>query len=156
MAKDGSGQTSLDAFSNPPRTLHMPSMEHSATTATDEVIYHDLAKMYPHPPVPVKSDGLVIHRAILHDVTGVCELLDWLADGEAVIVEMERLMARDVELQSALKQLSTFIETDLGGQIVKVTDSRLMLLPPGCKGLRGVEVESTEDEPSSDLARGYL
>lgn len=134
----------------------MPSMEQEAPTPKNDVVYHDLGKMYPHPPVPVNSDGLVIHRAILHDVTGVCELLDWLADGEAVIVEMERLMARDVELQAALKQLSTFIENDLGGQIVKVTESRLMLLPSGCKGLRGVEVESTTDEPSSDLARGYL
>ena len=99
---------------------------------------------------------MVIHRAILHDVTGIYKLLDWLADGEAVIVEMERLMARDVELQAALKQLSTFVEGDMGGQIVKVTESRLMLLPPGCKGLRGVEVESTEDKPSADLSRGYL
>ena len=134
----------------------MPSMEQEASTPTNEVVYHDLAKMYPHPPVPVTREGLVIHRAILHDVTGIYELLDWLANGETVIVEMERLMARDVELQTALKQLSTFIEGDLGGQIVKVTETRLMLLPPGCKGLRGVEVESTEDEPSADLARGYL
>ncbi|MGY8670431.1 MAG: hypothetical protein ACKVJ7_05220 [Candidatus Poseidoniales archaeon] len=156
MAEDSGGQTSLDAFNNPPRTLHMPSMEQEATTPTNDVVYHDLGKMYPHPPVPVNRDGLVIHRAILHDVTGVGKLLDWLADGEAAIIEMERLMARDVELQAALKQLSTFIENDLGGQIVKVTESRLMLLPSGCKGLRGVEVESTADEPSSDLARGYL
>jgi len=156
MAEDGSEQTSLDAFNNPPRTLHMPSMEQEASAPTNEVVYHDLAKMYPHPPVPINSNGLVIHRAILHDVTGIYKLLDWLADGEAVIVEMERLMARDVELQTALKQLSTFVESDIGGQIVKVTESRLMLLPPGCKGLRGVEVESTEDEPSADLARGYL
>ena len=156
MAEDSRGQTSLDAFNNPPRTLHMPSMEQKASTPTNDVIYHDLAKMYPHPPVPVDIDGLVIHRAILHDVTGVHELLDWLADGEAVIVEMERLMARDVELQAALKQLSAFIENDLGGQIVKVTESRLMLLPSGCKGLRGVDVESTADSPSADLSRGHL
>jgi SepF-like predicted cell division protein (DUF552 family) len=156
MAEGGEGQTSLDAFNNPPRTLHMPSIEQESSTPTNEVVYHDLAKMYPHPPVPINSDGLVIHRAILHDVTGIYKLLDWLADGEAVIVEMERLMARDIELQAALKQLSTFVESDMGGQIVKVTESRLMLLPPGCKGLRGVEVESIEDEPSADLSRGYL
>ena len=34
------------------------------------------------------------------------------------------------------------METDLGGQIIRLTDTRLMLLPPGCRGIRGVESEA--------------
>ena len=38
--------------------------------------------------------------------------------------------------------MHTFIEGDLGGQIIQLTDTRLMLLPPGCRGLKGVEMEA--------------
>ena len=41
--------------------------------------------LYPNAPVPKVADGLVIHRATLHDVTGTFQLMDWLADGEAAI-----------------------------------------------------------------------
>ena len=51
-----------------------------------------MGKLYPDAPVPKVADGLVIHRAILHDLTGVPKLLDWIADGEAAIVRMEKLM----------------------------------------------------------------
>ena len=55
---------------------------------------------------------------------------------------MGRLMAREVELQSALQELTDFIEGDMGGQMVKITDTRLLLLPPGSRGIRGVEMEA--------------
>ena len=83
------------------------------------------------------ADGLVIHRAVLHDLTGVPQLMDWVADGEAAIVRMEKLMNRELELKTAIERLDLFVESDLGGQIIRLTDSRLMLLPPGCRGIRG-------------------
>jgi SepF-like predicted cell division protein (DUF552 family) len=101
-----------------------------------------MGRLYPDAPVPKVADGLVIHRAILHDLTGVPKLLDWIADGEAAIVRMEKLMNRELELQSAIERLSLFVETDIGGQIIRLTDSRLMLLPPGCRGIRGLESEA--------------
>ncbi len=145
MAEDNERQTSLDTFSGaPPRTLHLPSQVERQPIIENKNSkkYHDMGDLYPNAPVPDKLDGLVLHRATLHDVTGVNTLLNWLSDGEAVIVEMGRMMGRDVELTTALEQLTRFIEHDMKGQIVRLTDSRLMLLPPGCRGVRGVDSEA--------------
>lgn len=148
-------QSSLDSFMNgaepkpeeeratPLRTFDMPSQRNIvSTTRENEVVYHDLGRLYPNPPIPNSTQGMVIHRAVLHDLTGIPEIMNWLADCEAAIVEMGRLMNREFEFTSALERLSSFIEDDLGGQIVQITDTRLMLLPPGCKGVRGVEAEA--------------
>ena len=125
-------------------TFEMPSM--SKSTKKNEVpsklIFHNLGNKYPDPPITSKDTGLVVHRAVLNDMTGISTLLDWLADGHASIVEMGRLIKRDTEFSAALDQLHTFIEGDLGGQIIQITDTRLMLLPPGCRGLKGVEMEA--------------
>lgn len=125
-------------------TFEMPSM--SKSTKKNEVpsklIFHNLGNKYPDPPITSYETGLVVHRAVLNDMTGISTLLDWLADGHASIVEMARLIKRDTEFSAALDQLHTFIEGDLGGQIIQITDTRLMLLPPGCRGLKGVEMEA--------------
>ena len=125
-------------------TFEMPSM--SKSTKKNEVpsklIFHNLGNKYPDPPITSNDTGLVVHRAVLNDMTGISSLLDWLADGHASIVEMGRLIKRDTEFSAALDQLHTFIEGDLGGQIIQITDTRLMLLPPGCRGLKGVEMEA--------------
>ncbi len=149
------GQSSLDSFMSEPdsdsdsesvtplRTFDMPSNSSIASTNREnEVVYHDLGRLYPNPPIPTSNQGMVIHRAVLHDLTGIPEIMDWLADGEAAIVEMGRLMNREFEFTSALDRLSAFVEDDIGGQIVQITDSRLMLLPPGCRGVRGVDTEA--------------
>jgi SepF-like predicted cell division protein (DUF552 family) len=130
--------------SNPLRSFNMPSSEDSAvrTTPKTKLVFHDLEKMYPHPPMKDETNGLVIHRAVLHDLTGVGQLMDWLSDDHGAIVEMGRLMKRDVEFTTALKQLNQFVEGDLGGQIIQITDSRLMFLPPGCRGVKGVDTEA--------------
>ena len=106
--------------------------------------------------MPKEPGGLVLHRAVLHDLTGIETLLDWLSDGDAVIVEMEKLMTRELELNAALEQLNIFIVGDLGGQIVQLTDSRLMLLPPGCRGVKGVETEAFAAEPEELGKGGFL
>jgi SepF-like predicted cell division protein (DUF552 family) len=129
---------------NPLRSFDMPSSEDSVvrTTPKTKLVFHDLEKMYPHPPMKDESNGLVIHRAVLHDLTGVGQLMDWLSDDHGAIVEMGRLMKREVEFSTALKQLNQFVEGDLGGQIIQITDSRLMFLPPGCRGVKGVDTEA--------------
>jgi len=125
-------------------TFEMPSMQQikEKSAAPTGLVYHDLEKMYPNPPIKDSSSGIVVHRAVLNDITGCSTLLDWLAEGHASIVEMNRLIKREVEFSSAINQLHTFIEGDLGGQIIQITDTRLMLLPPGCRGVRGIEMEA--------------
>lgn len=153
MSEEGDKQTSLDSFDgSAPRPLNLPSQEPDIRTPnnTNSNRYHDMEKLYPNAPVPKIADGLVIHRAVLHDLTGVPQLLDWLADGEAAIVRMEKLMTRELELQTAIERLNKFVESDLGGQIIRLTDSRLMLLPPGCRGVRGVDAEAFSVD-NSDL-----
>ena len=130
--------------SKPLRTFSMPSMQLRETVATPEaeVIYHKLGEMYPHAPIIDSQHGLVLHRAVLNDITGCGQLMDWVADDHAVIVEMNRLMKKTVEFNSAIARLNTFIDSDLGGQIIQMTETRLMLLPPGCRGVRGVDMEA--------------
>ena len=125
-------------------TFEMPSMSKTAkkNEVPSKLIFHNLANKYPSPPITTNETGLVVHRAVLNDITGTSTLLDWLADGHASIVEMGRLIKRDTEFSTALDELHTFIEGDLGGQIIQITDTRLMLLPPGCRGLKGVEMEA--------------
>ena len=153
MSEEEDKQTSLDSFDgSAPRRLNLPSQEPDIRPPnnTNSNRYHDMDKLYPNAPVPKVADGLVIHRAVLHDLTGVPQLLDWLADGEAAIVRMEKLMTRELELQTAIERLNAFVESDLGGQIIRLTESRLMLLPPGCRGVRGVDAEAFSVD-SSDL-----
>ena len=128
----------------PLRTFNMPSMEKNQpqTTPASEVIYHDLGELYPNPPILDSGNGMVLHRAVLNDITGCGQLMDWVADDHAVIVEMNRLMKKTVEFNAALAHLNTFIDGDLGGQIIQMAETRLMLLPPGCRGVRGVEMEA--------------
>ena len=135
----------------PLRSFDMPSMHQQAVVAqpTTTAKFHDLGKRYPHPPIPVEGGGLVLHRAVLNDLTGCAPLLDWLADGHAVIVEMNRLMKRTVEFNAAIDQLNGFIKNDLGGEILKMTSTRLLLLPPGCRGVNGVEMEAFAVEPGN-------
>lgn len=158
--EEGGGQPSLHSFSTemvesiedvlatptdlPLRRLDMPSSRPTGEVPPPpaRVRYHDLGSKYPAAPIPSGENGLVLHRGILRDLTGVRDLLDWLSDGEVVIVEVGRLMQRKVEFSTALAQLHSFVEEDLGGQIVQLTSSRLLLLPPGCRGVRGVEDEA--------------
>ena len=88
MSEERDKQTSLDSFDgSAPRRLNLPSQEPAITAPSNSNSnrYHDMEKLYPNAPVPKVADGLVIHRAVLHDLTGVPQLLDWLADGEAAL-----------------------------------------------------------------------
>lgn len=151
MSEEEDKQTSLDSFNGQaPRRLNLPSQEPTISSVVSDVSnrYHDMEKLYPNAPVPKVAGGLVIHRAMLHDLTGVPQLMDWVADGEAVIVRMEKMMNRELECQTAIERLNLFVEKDLGGQIIRLTESRLMLLPPGCRGIRGLDAEAFSVDPS--------
>ena len=50
--------------------------------------------------------------------------------------------------------LYQFIEGDAQGQIIRITDTRLLLLPQGCRGIRGTEMEGFAAE-SDDLKDVY-
>lgn len=135
--KQKNATSSLNTFDMPSMSGQKPKNQVPSTK-----IYHNLGNKYPDPPITSSDTGLVVHRAVLNDITGTSTLLDWLADGHASIVEMGRLIKRDTEFNAALDAMHTFIEGDLGGQIIQLTDTRLMLLPPGCRGLKGVEMEA--------------
>ena len=125
------------------RRFRMPSSEHedASRPPTSTMTYHDLNTLYPSAPVPLDEGGMVLHNATLHDLTGCHQLMDWVADGHACIVEMKRLIKRKTEFSQALNWLHTFIEGDLQGQIIQMTETRLMLLPEGCRGLKGTDME---------------
>ncbi|MCS5536476.1 MAG: hypothetical protein NZ770_00080 [Candidatus Poseidoniaceae archaeon] len=136
--------TGIDPTNKEPlRRIEMPSertLGHAHPPPAD-VLYHDLERLYPAAPIP-EEGGFVLHRGMLQDLTGLPQLLDWVSDGDVAIVEMGRMMQREVEFETALNQLHIFIENDLKGQIVQLTASRLLLLPPGCRGIRGVDDEA--------------
>ena len=72
MSEESDKQTSLDSFDGAaPRRLNLPSQQPSipATSNSNSTRYHDMEKLYPNAPVPKVADGLVIHRAVLHDLT---------------------------------------------------------------------------------------
>jgi SepF-like predicted cell division protein (DUF552 family) len=74
-------------------------------------------------------------------LTGVEQLQDWLSEGDIVIVELKRLMNRGSEFKQAVSRLQIFIEKDIGGEMVQLGDSRLMLLPGVFRGIEGIDTE---------------
>lgn len=116
----------------PLRTFTLPSTEQDSDPMPDQRRrYHRMEDLYPHAPVPLVPDGVVLRRATLLDLTGVPTLLDWVSDGSIILVELRRLMARETEFTEAVKRLGDLIEGDMGGKMVMLTDERLLLLPPG-------------------------
>lgn len=139
-----------------PRSFAMPSNRQGAvrplptTTAT----YHDLGVLYPNAPVPLFEGEMVLHNSTLLDLTGCGTLMDWVAEGHGCIVEMKRLMNRRTEFNQALSMLNEFVEGDVHGQIIRITDTRLLLLPQGCRGIRGTDMEGFAVSPD-DLTDVY-
>ena len=135
MAKTGS---------NEPRWIEMPSVTNDSGSAMEPgQDYHDLADRYPDAPVPRGASDAVVHRAVLDDITGVPMVMDWVSDGDLVIVEMSRMLGRELELQTAVERLRIFVEDDLCGEVVRLGDTRLMLLPPLFESTRRSEGQTT-------------
>ena len=69
-------------------------------------------------------------------------VMDWVSDGDLVIVEMSRLLGRELELQTAVERIRSFVEDDLSGEVVRLGDSRLLLLPVNFESTR-----KSDDQP---------
>ncbi len=107
-------------------------------------VYHDLAQLYPHAPVPRKIGETVVQRAVLHDVNGLESILDWAADGSVVIVELGNIIDRNFELNTAIEHITKFVKGDLGGSLLQLGDERVLILPPTVVGLEGLDREVHE------------
>jgi len=120
-----------------PKWVEMPSIsDHISGSIEPGEPYHDLGMKFPHAPVPRTQGDVIVHRALLEDVTGIAQLMDWISDGDIVIVEMTGLMSRDMELQLAVGKIQEFVEGDMRGQLVRLGNSRLLLLPPTFESAR--------------------
>ena len=125
-----------------PRWMDMPSIAESQPEPVKPTqLYHDLGDLYPDAPVPMIRGEAIIHRAILHDISGIDSLFDWVSDGDVAIVELRRLIHREIEFANCITRLQELIEGDLGGTLVQVGEDRLILLPAGFAALKGVENE---------------
>ena len=117
--------------SDEPKWIEMPSLRNNSNNSIDvEQDYHDLGERYPQAPVPKLSNDTLIHRASLEDITGIPMIMDWIADGDIVIVEMSSIINREIELQTAVSKLQNFIEDDIKGTVFGLGHNRLLLLPP--------------------------
>ena len=103
--------------------------------------YHDLGDLYPDAPIPMMRGEAIIHRAVLQDSSGIEPLFDWVAAGDVAIVELKRLIQREVEFANCVSRLQELIEGDLGGALVQVGEDRLILLPAGFAAVKGVDNE---------------
>ena len=114
-----------------PKWIEMPSLPNNSINSIDvEQDYHDLGERYPQAPVPKHSDDTLIHRASLEDITGIPMIMNWIADGDIVIVEMSSIINREIELQTAVSKLQKFIEDEIKGTVFGLGHNRLLLLPP--------------------------
>ena len=114
-----------------PKWIEMPSLPNNSINSIDvEQDYHDLGERYPQAPVPMRSSDTLIHRASLEDITGIPMIMNWIADGDIVIVEMSSIINREIELQTAVSKLQKFIEDEIKGTVFGLGHNRLLLLPP--------------------------
>ncbi|RJU99192.1 MAG: hypothetical protein DWC11_07105 [Candidatus Poseidoniales archaeon] len=162
-------QSSLDAFTGAPeeqaRTpvgapleqFDMPSLRHDARRVPEAPTVphacHDLRNLYPDAPVPTGPDAPVIHRASLNSVEGIGQVMDWAADGHITLLDLAPLFGRRDDFRTALDHLSVFVEDDLGGRLLQLTDTRLLVLPQGVEGVRGVEDAPESVRPEGDGRR---
>ena len=100
--------------SSGPKWIEMPSLPSNINSSIDaEQDYHDLGERYSQAPVPKRAKDTVIHRASLEDITGIPELMNWISDGDIVILEMGSMINREIELQIAVSKLQKFIRMKL-------------------------------------------
>lgn len=114
-----------------PRWIEMSEISNSIEgEITPGENYHDLGTKYPDAPIPREDDDVIIRRCVLKDLTGVSTILDWISDGDLVIIEMSKLMNRETELHAAIKKIRDFVELDLCGSVLQLGKTRLLILPP--------------------------
>jgi SepF-like predicted cell division protein (DUF552 family) len=131
------------------KSFQMPSIarDPSEQKARTHIEFHDLSEIYPYAPVPVLPGKLVLQYATLHDFTGTEQIMNWAADGHAAIVDMGQIMKRQTEFSTSISLLHEFIELDLKGQIIKLNQDRVLILPAGVRGVDGLEMEPFAVDP---------
>ncbi len=134
---------SVKPFSNKPiESLVMPSLNPKKNIVKkNSVIYHDLERLYPDANIS-SINGFVIHRANLLGLNGVYQLFDWASDGDISVVDLKDILAEDEILNKIIQKLNDFIISDLNGEILQLSETRLLILPPSCKGMKGLEDEA--------------
>ena len=86
-----------------PRWMDMPSIaESQPEPVAPAQAYHDLGDLYPDAPVPAVRGEAIIHRAVLQHSSGIEALFDWVAAGDVAIVELKRLIHREVEFANCV------------------------------------------------------
>tara|TARA_B110000003_G_scaffold58252_1_gene58333 strand:- start:5068 stop:5472 length:405 start_codon:yes stop_codon:yes gene_type:complete len=114
-----------------PKWIEMPSLPNNTNSSIQaDQDYHDLGERYTQAPVPNRSDDTIIHRASLEDITGISQIMNWISEGDIVIVEMLSMINREIELQTAVSKLQKFVESDIKGTVFGLGHNRLLLLPP--------------------------
>jgi len=109
------------------------SNEPRAPEAREGETFHFLEARYPDPPIPRTPEGVILHRAEILDITGLPQLLDWASEGDIVMLDTRRLMARQTEFNAVIERLASFVERDLGGELVQMGETRILILPPTVK-----------------------
>lgn len=133
-------QSILEPGETPLETIDLPSKSEIPTNKVETrgQKFHKLDQAFPNAPVPREVGGMVLHNSHLHDLSGVPTLFDWLSDGDAAIVELGSMISREAEFNAAIDKLSQFVIDDLGGKILQISDSRILLLPQNCSGISGL------------------
>ncbi|MBK70287.1 MAG: hypothetical protein CMB53_02675 [Euryarchaeota archaeon] len=113
-----------------PKWIEVPEFDSPGGLIEPGQDYHDLGKRYPDAPVPRAPDDALVHRADLDDLTGIGSLMNWVSEGDIVIVKMSNILNRELELRVAVDKIQRFVEGDLSGEVVRLGERRLLLLPP--------------------------
>ena len=100
----------IDSENSPPRQINMPSIKKfKLSEEKSDYIYHDLGILYPHPPIPDESQGVVLRRAKLVGISGVNEILNWVAEKSAVVVNLDHIISNEDDLNFTVDAFSTFV-----------------------------------------------
>ena len=94
----------------------------------DGSMFHDLEKMYPDAPIPVDG-GQILRNAVIDGSDGLPALMDWVSQGDIVIVDVSPIIEHPDRLSEVIDPLTTFVEQQMGGQLLNFGHSRLLLLP---------------------------
>jgi SepF-like predicted cell division protein (DUF552 family) len=113
-----------------PKWIEVPEFDSPEGAIEPGQDYHDLGKGFPDAPVPRAPGDAIVHRADLDDLTGINPLMDWVSDGDIVIVKMSEILHRELELRVAVDKIQRFVEGDMSGEVVRLGERRLLLLPP--------------------------
>ncbi|MEC7744651.1 MAG: hypothetical protein VYB86_05065 [Candidatus Thermoplasmatota archaeon] len=113
-----------------PKWIEVPEFDSPGGVIEPGQDYHDLGKSYPDAPVPRAPSDAIVHRADLDDLTGIGPLMDWVSEGDIVVVKMSNILNRELELRVAVDKIQRFVEGDMSGEVVRLGERRLLLLPP--------------------------